>query len=137
MLVVIKFGTPCSSQTRYISVPDSLTCITPNQDRFFIGQAFTIRSLKQSLELKNGEIRNHLKIEDLKDKMLDECHEQGKLYMDKFNNSESDMLVEKAKVKNLENKGKLQKVILWITVPFAGIETSIIAAWYIIKKASN
>ena len=123
------------AQTPYHSVPDSLTCITPDQDRFFIGQSFTIKSLQTTIILKDKEIDNHIAIEDAKDKQLNECHDQVKLNIDQFSNCQVDMQVERNKVALLEKKSNMQKFILYITVPLAGIETSILSAMYLIKKA--
>lgn len=53
---MIGFAIQSFGQTNYKSVPDSLVCITPQQDIFFITQSFTIKELQSSLVLKNKTI---------------------------------------------------------------------------------
>ena len=50
------FGIQFFGQTIYKSVPDSLICITPQQDIFFITQSFTIKELQSTLVLRNKTI---------------------------------------------------------------------------------
>lgn len=131
------FVIPCSGQTIYKSVPDSLTCISPSQDVFFLGQSFTIKGLQTSLVLKQNQINNWIAINDETENQLDEVHEQLKLMTDNYNNSQTDLKVEKNKVKNMKNKNLLQKIVLWITAPIAVAETGILSLVYIQKKISN
>lgn len=52
------FATQSFAQTGFRYVPDSLTCLTPAQDVFFINQSYTINDLSTSLVLKNKELLN-------------------------------------------------------------------------------
>lgn len=97
MFAIQSFG-----QKGYQTVPDSLVCLTPQQDIFFISQSFTIRELSMSLELKKQELftskqeNNFLRLEvsenkktiDLKSKQVSFCQEDNKLLNKKLTNSE-------------------------------------------------
>lgn len=130
------FGIHCSGQTTYQTVPDSLTCITPSQDVFFLGQAFTIKGLQTTIVLKTKENANLTAALQAKEGEIVEAHVQEKLAIDNNNNSQTDLKVEKEKVSKLKTKGNVQKVLLWICGPLAIVETGLIAVSQYVKRIS-
>jgi len=135
VLAEIMFAIQSLGQTTYQTVPDSLTCITPAQDVFFLGQAFTIKGLQTSLVLKNKEHDNLLAVIVEKDAALLEAHIQEKYQKDNYNNSQADLQIEKDKLTSIKTKNSIQKALLWILGPLAIIETAIISTSYLTKKA--
>lgn len=92
-----------------------------------MGQAFTIKGLQTTIVLKTKENENLSLALLAKAGEVEQAHVQEKLANDKFNNSQADLKVEKEKNSKLENKGKVQKVLLWITGPLVVIESGWIA----------
>lgn len=133
-LVAIAFAIPSFGQTTYRTVPDSLTCITPAQDVFYMTQSFTIKGLQTSIVLKDKENANLKAALVEKEGEITQAHLQEKLANDNNKNSQADLTVEKEKVSKLTNKGKVQKVLLWITGPIAIIETGAIALSQYMKR---
>ena len=101
---MIGFAIQSFGQTNYKSVPDSLVCITPQQDIFFITQSFTIKELQSSLVLKNKTIS----ILNDESKMLrSESSEKQKeidLHILNENNYKSDIILIENKLKKANRK---------------------------------
>ena len=91
-----------------------------------MGQAFTIKGLQTTIVLKTKENDNLNAALLAKGGEVEQAHVQEKLAIDNNNNSQADLKVEKDKVSKLENKGKVQKVLLWISGPLAIVEAGFI-----------
>ena len=137
VLVGIVSGTHCSAQTTYQTVPDSLTCITPAQDVFFLGQAFTIKGLQTTIVLKTKENDNLNAALLAKGGEVEQAHVQEKLAIENNKNSQADLKVANDKISKIENKGKVQTALLWFLGPLAIVETGFIAVSQYVKRLSQ
>lgn len=100
-----------------------------------MGLAFTVKGLQTSVILKDKQISGLAAAVDQQKGEIVEAHLQEKLANDNYKNSQSDLRAQESKVKNLQNKNLLHKVMLWITVPIVIIETGWIGLTHYIKKA--
>lgn len=112
-----------------------MVVLTPEQDLFYMSQAFTIKGLQTTIVIKDKELAGKDAIIKEKDGLIAEKEEQKKLEEDKNKNCQKDLQVEKDKVDNMKNKTLLQKVVLWVSIPIMVVESLYIAAIQIIKKA--
>lgn len=135
VLAVIGFAIPCSGQITYRSIPDTMVVITPEQDLFYMGLAFTVKELRTTIALKDKQLKNVNSALQESQLATQEAHNQEKLQKDNYDNCKKDLAVEQDKLKNVERKSILQKIVLWVSVPLAIVETAYIGLSQVIKKA--
>ena len=118
---ILCFGQTASDKIQ--CVPDSLTCLTPNQQVFVLDMADDISTYKRRIILKDVIIAEQEKTIAKHEENYAESKKENALQQEKTKNAVSDKKVVEDQLADSQKKTALQKVGLWCLGILSAVET--------------